>query len=128
MGLKGSIQGVGLGWKQTADKQAVTERARKLRAQYALQAQGLRTKLEIRIHRIPAALRKAKLGDLIEKHLHEDDGPQQKPTVPVTKQQMQRVEIPAATSKAQHKTAISPLKEGLGQKDEPHARLGKRRR
>lgn len=52
----------------------ITERARKLRAQYALQAQGLRTRLEIRVHRIPAGLRKATIGELLEKHAHKAAG------------------------------------------------------
>ncbi|KAF8851092.1 hypothetical protein BDZ45DRAFT_731134 [Acephala macrosclerotiorum] len=42
----------------------ITERARKLRAQYTMQAQQLRTRIEIRVNRIPVALRKAKMGDL----------------------------------------------------------------
>ncbi|KAH8592048.1 Borealin N terminal-domain-containing protein [Bisporella sp. PMI_857] len=46
----------------------ITERARKLRAQYMLQAQGLRTRVEIRVNRIPMALRKANMGDLLLKH------------------------------------------------------------
>lgn len=46
----------------------VTERARKLRAQYALQAQGLRTRIEIRVNRIPMSLRKVKMEDLMRKH------------------------------------------------------------
>ncbi|PSR99376.1 Borealin N terminal-domain-containing protein [Coniella lustricola] len=46
----------------------ITERARKLRAQYNLQAQGLRTRIEIRVNRIPGALRKAKMGDLADKY------------------------------------------------------------
>ncbi|OAX85526.1 hypothetical protein ACJ72_00064 [Emergomyces africanus] len=46
----------------------VTERARKLRAQYALQAQDLRGRIERRINRIPVALRKAKMGDLLAKY------------------------------------------------------------
>ncbi|KUI65909.1 hypothetical protein VM1G_01716 [Cytospora mali] len=46
----------------------ITERARKLRAQYNLQAQGLRTRIEIRVNRIPMALRKAKMGDLADKY------------------------------------------------------------
>ncbi|KAI9885525.1 MAG: hypothetical protein M1823_002664 [Watsoniomyces obsoletus] len=46
----------------------VTERARKLRAQYALQAQGLRTRIEMRINRIPAAIRKMTMGELLAKH------------------------------------------------------------
>ena len=46
----------------------VTERARKLRAQYMIQAQGLRTRIEIRVNRIPMALRRAKMGDLLLRH------------------------------------------------------------
>ncbi|CZR65866.1 uncharacterized protein PAC_15766 [Phialocephala subalpina] len=46
----------------------ITERARKLRAQYTMQAQQLRTRIEIRVNRIPAALRKAKMGDLLLKY------------------------------------------------------------
>ena len=46
----------------------MTSRARKLRAQYALQAQGLRTRVEIRVNRIPLALRKVNMGDLIAKY------------------------------------------------------------
>ncbi|KAH6723613.1 Borealin N terminal-domain-containing protein [Leptodontidium sp. 2 PMI_412] len=46
----------------------ITERARKLRAQYNLQAQGLRTRIEIRVNRIPMALRRAKMGDLHAKY------------------------------------------------------------
>lgn len=45
----------------------VTERARKLRAQYALQAQDLRARIERRVNRIPTALRKANMGELLEK-------------------------------------------------------------
>ncbi|EPQ65630.1 hypothetical protein BGT96224_1928 [Blumeria graminis f. sp. tritici 96224] len=48
--------------------ETVTERARKLRAQYMLQAQGLRTRIEIRVNRIPTALRQAKMGDLLRKY------------------------------------------------------------
>ncbi|KAL9113031.1 MAG: hypothetical protein Q9187_007680 [Circinaria calcarea] len=47
----------------------VTERARKLRAQYALQAQSLRTRVELRVNRIPTALRRANMGELLEKHM-----------------------------------------------------------
>ncbi|EYE90199.1 uncharacterized protein EURHEDRAFT_527198 [Aspergillus ruber CBS 135680] len=46
----------------------ITERARKLRAQYALQTHDLRARIERRVNRIPVALRKAKMGDLLEKH------------------------------------------------------------
>ncbi|PYH93941.1 hypothetical protein BO71DRAFT_399281 [Aspergillus ellipticus CBS 707.79] len=47
----------------------LTERARKLRAQYALQTNDLRARIERRVNRIPMALRKAKMGDLLEKHI-----------------------------------------------------------
>ncbi|CAK7263885.1 hypothetical protein SEPCBS57363_000789 [Sporothrix epigloea] len=50
------------------DNNHVTERARQLRAQYNLQAQGLRTRIEIRVNRIPMALRKLKMGDLLLKY------------------------------------------------------------
>lgn len=46
----------------------ITERARKLRAQYALQAQGLRTRLDMRINRIPPSLRQANMQDLLDKY------------------------------------------------------------
>ncbi|KAJ5453978.1 uncharacterized protein N7458_004934 [Penicillium daleae] len=46
----------------------ITERARKLRAQYALQANDLRSRLERRVNRIPISLRKANMGELLEKH------------------------------------------------------------
>ncbi|XRM44850.1 hypothetical protein ABZX51_007957 [Aspergillus tubingensis] len=47
----------------------LTERARKLRAQYALQANDLRARIERRVNRIPVALRKATMGELLEKHM-----------------------------------------------------------
>ncbi|RDA90392.1 hypothetical protein CP533_5654 [Ophiocordyceps camponoti-saundersi (nom. inval.)] len=50
----------------------VTERARRLRAQYSLQAQGLRSRVEIRVNRIPRSLRKLKMGDLLLKHLEQE--------------------------------------------------------
>ncbi|KAJ5555865.1 Borealin-like N-terminal [Penicillium sp. DV-2018c] len=46
----------------------ITERARKLRAQYALQANDLRSRIERRVNRIPVSLRKANMGELLEKH------------------------------------------------------------
>jgi hypothetical protein len=46
----------------------VTERARKLRAQYALQANDLRSRIERRVNRIPVSLRKANIGELLEKN------------------------------------------------------------
>ncbi|KAJ5157863.1 uncharacterized protein N7482_008963 [Penicillium canariense] len=46
----------------------ITERARKLRAQYALQANDLRARIERRVNRIPISLRKVNMGELFEKH------------------------------------------------------------
>ncbi|KAJ2971871.1 hypothetical protein NQ176_g7478 [Zarea fungicola] len=60
----------------------VTERARRLRAQYHLQAQGLRSRIEIRINRIPTALRKMKMGDLLLKYIHQEQQAAIPPPVP----------------------------------------------
>lgn len=57
----------------------VTERARRLRAQYNVQAQHLRSRVEMRINRIPTALRKATMGDLLSKSL---EPPKPRPTRP----------------------------------------------
>ncbi|KAF2099863.1 hypothetical protein NA57DRAFT_55801 [Rhizodiscina lignyota] len=46
----------------------ITERARKLRAVYALHAQGLRSRLEMRINRIPQSLRSTNIEELINKY------------------------------------------------------------
>ncbi|KAJ5937561.1 hypothetical protein N7454_003903 [Penicillium verhagenii] len=46
----------------------ITERARKLRSQYALQANDLRSRIERRVNRIPISLRKANMGELLDKH------------------------------------------------------------
>jgi Nbl1 / Borealin N terminal len=46
----------------------VTERARKLRAHYALQVQDLRARIERRVNRIPVSSRKVRMGELLEKH------------------------------------------------------------
>ena len=46
----------------------VTERARHLRAHYALQSSDLRSRIERRINRIPMSLRKANMGELLLKY------------------------------------------------------------
>lgn len=46
----------------------VTERARKLRNQYKLQAQSLRARIEMRINRVPSSLRRTKMRDLEGAH------------------------------------------------------------
>lgn len=57
-----------LGYIAVANDDLVTERARKLRSQYALQANDLRARIERRVNRIPISLRKANMGELYEKH------------------------------------------------------------
>ncbi|KAI5196937.1 hypothetical protein AUEXF2481DRAFT_4697 [Aureobasidium subglaciale EXF-2481] len=68
----------------------VADRARKLRAQYTLQAQGLRTRLEMRINRIPRHLRKANMGDLLEKHLDAQKKTQQRLPSPIKTKSLKR--------------------------------------
>jgi hypothetical protein len=46
----------------------VTERARHLRAHYALQSSDLRSRIERRVNRIPMSLRKANMGELFLKY------------------------------------------------------------
>lgn len=48
-------------WRQT-----VKERARRLRSQCSMQCQGLRSRIEIRINRVPVGLRNKKMGDLLD--------------------------------------------------------------
>ncbi|KAL1984408.1 hypothetical protein VTN96DRAFT_9187 [Rasamsonia emersonii] len=65
----------------------ITERARKLRAQYALQAQDLRARIERRVNRVPVALRKVTMGELLEKYAatarpEEAAEPMKKPALP----------------------------------------------
>ncbi|RYP92478.1 hypothetical protein DL770_001424 [Monosporascus sp. CRB-9-2] len=55
----------------------ITERARRLRAQYNIQAQQLRSRVEMRINRIPTTLRKAKMGELLAKSSAEPQQQQQ---------------------------------------------------
>lgn len=76
--------------KHCSDTSLVADRARKLRAQYALQAQGLRTRLEMRINRIPRNLRKANMGDLLEKHLEAQKKTQQRLPSPNKRKSLKR--------------------------------------
>ncbi|KAF8455641.1 Borealin N terminal-domain-containing protein [Terfezia claveryi] len=46
----------------------MNERVRRLRAQYEVQAQALRNRIEMRINRVPKKLWNAKMGDLLLKH------------------------------------------------------------
>ncbi|KAK0718799.1 Borealin N terminal-domain-containing protein [Apiosordaria backusii] len=53
----------------------ITERARKLRSNYNIHAQSLRTRIEIRVNRIPMSLRKMKMGDLLDKYSNQQKRP-----------------------------------------------------
>ncbi|TVY44028.1 hypothetical protein LSUB1_G002127 [Lachnellula subtilissima] len=69
--IKKARMGITLGQKQALIDNLqleITERARKLRAQYMLQSQGLRSRIEIRVNRIPTALRRANMGELLNKY------------------------------------------------------------
>ncbi|KAI7341665.1 hypothetical protein KC354_g16966 [Hortaea werneckii] len=81
----------------------ITERARKLRAQYAMQAQGLRTRLEMRVNRIPQGLRKRNIQDLLDEHAQRER-PQPAPPVPATN--AEPAKVPVVPSK-------SPLRKSL---------------
>ncbi|KAI9778147.1 MAG: hypothetical protein M1839_008356 [Geoglossum umbratile] len=86
----------------------ISERARKLRAQYSLQAQGLKTRIEIRINRIPVALRKANIGELLAKYSEE-----QQPSGAVARQVATTEAFPAlkgATKSAEPKNTSSPAR------------------
>lgn len=56
----------------------VTERARKLRNQYKLQAQSLRAHIEMRINRVPSSLRRTKMGDLHSAHMRQSESAEQR--------------------------------------------------
>ncbi|TVY56072.1 hypothetical protein LCER1_G003710 [Lachnellula cervina] len=69
--IKKAKMGITLGQKQALIDNLqleITERARKLRAQYMLQSQGLRSRIEIRVNRIPTALRRANMEELLNKY------------------------------------------------------------
>ncbi|KAE9984751.1 hypothetical protein EG327_004888 [Venturia inaequalis] len=57
----------------------LTERARKLRAQYALHAQGLRSRLEMRINRVPKQLRTTNIAELIDQYSEHLEPPSKRP-------------------------------------------------
>ncbi|KAK5690794.1 hypothetical protein LTR97_011955 [Elasticomyces elasticus] len=80
----------------------ITERARKLRAQYALQAQGLRTRLEMRVNRIPAAMRKRKMGDLVDEYARKNEPKEPEQTsIAVLKSPVKAMEVERKSLKRQ---------------------------
>lgn len=98
----------------------ITERARRLRAQYALQAGDLRARIERRINRVPVGLRKARMGDLLEKHAAAALRAQQqtmaaskKPISPSKSRNITMVSIDYATNRSLARRTRKLSREGL---------------
>ncbi|DAA72759.1 TPA_exp: Uncharacterized protein A8136_5428 [Trichophyton benhamiae CBS 112371] len=102
----------------------ITERARKLRAHYALQAQDLRARIERRINRIPMALRKQNLGELLAKYSEaaketsDNRSPFKKPSLPSKSAKTVRPVTQApANSAAAQRTGASRQSHGSSDKE-----------
>ncbi|KEZ44508.1 hypothetical protein SAPIO_CDS3525 [Scedosporium apiospermum] len=92
----------------------ITERARRLRAQYNLQAQGLRSRIEIRVNRIPISLRKMIMGELLaklEKQQERAGASTRPPPVP-----MKDIHPRLSPQKSSQSLAHSPFKPPRGYK------------
>ncbi|GKU00604.1 nbl1 borealin protein [Fusarium langsethiae] len=50
----------------------ITERARRLRAQYNYMATTARSRIEMRLNRIPMSMRNVKMGDLLQKYMDQE--------------------------------------------------------
>ncbi|KAL4729971.1 hypothetical protein ACLX1H_002000 [Fusarium chlamydosporum] len=50
----------------------ITERARRLRAQYNYMATTVRSRIEMRINRVPMSMRNVKMGDLLQKYMDQE--------------------------------------------------------
>ncbi|OAQ96032.1 hypothetical protein LLEC1_01548 [Akanthomyces lecanii] len=99
--IKKRQTGITLHQKQTLIENLqleVTERARRLRAQYNLQAQGLRSRIEIRVNRIPTALRKMKMEDLLLKYIYQEQAAM-RPPVPAKDGPVSRSTAPKHSSR-----------------------------
>jgi len=75
-----------------------------MRAQYNLQAQGMRTRIEIRVNRIPMALRKAKMGDLLAKY----SVPAPKPVVATTSRSIAKSPAKTLAQASNERASLSP--------------------
>ncbi|KAL8815464.1 MAG: hypothetical protein Q9223_005400 [Gallowayella weberi] len=90
----------------------ITERARKLRAQYALQAQSLRTRIELRVNRIPTAMRKANMGELFEKYLESTRTQQPEPIHKATEPSNQPSPVKSTLSSSKYAESAPPPSHG----------------
>ncbi|KAK4936663.1 hypothetical protein LTR10_022515 [Elasticomyces elasticus] len=79
----------------------ITERARQLRAGYALQCADLRARIERRVNRIPLAIRKMTMGELMEKH--------EVPKQTQSKTQSKPIRQPQTQSAASKERPLPPL-------------------
>ncbi|KAI0489529.1 Borealin N terminal-domain-containing protein [Xylaria cf. heliscus] len=117
----------------------ITERARRLRAQYNIQAQQLRSRVEMRVNRIPATLRKLKMRELPTKS-HRPQPPRpaprsqyvpKPPPVPAkdgtSPKPIPRKPLPAASPARGYKRLSNEIsgadKENQGDIDNPKKRL-----
>lgn len=94
-----------MGYNSFANSFSVAERARNLRAQYALQANDLRARIERRVNRIPVSLRKANMGELLQKH-----STQSQSTSPIRRHMPAKASRPAANISIDE--VISPTRDG----------------
>ncbi|KAI0443119.1 Borealin N terminal-domain-containing protein [Xylaria telfairii] len=117
----------------------ITERARRLRAQYNIQAQQLRSRVEMRVNRIPTTLRKLKMRELPTRsyqpyHPRPAPRPQyvfKPPPVPpkdgTSPKPIPRKPLPAANPTRGHKRLSNEIsgadKENQGDIDNPKKRL-----
>jgi hypothetical protein len=88
----------------------VTDRARKLRAQYSVMSSSLRARLEMRINRIPTSLRSTTMGELIDRYSESLEAKPKPLPIPIAKatypavQHLNRPEYrPAVLSPAREK-------------------------
>ncbi|KAI9824204.1 MAG: hypothetical protein M1832_002010 [Thelocarpon impressellum] len=86
----------------------VTSRARKLRAQYAMQAQGLRTRIEIRVNRVPLSLRQERMGALLAKYATDENAGDSAATAAAAIAAALPLKKPAPKKRAAKKTAGEP--------------------
>lgn len=99
--------------RNPSNKSPVADRARKLRAQYALQAQGLRTRLEMRINRIPRHLRKMNMEDLLQKHQEAQNKTQQRLPSPAKTKSLKRKRFVSESSNLDPFTDLLPARKLL---------------
>ncbi|KAK3898633.1 hypothetical protein C8A05DRAFT_47101 [Staphylotrichum tortipilum] len=95
----------------------ITERARKLRANYNIHAQSLRTRIEIRVNRIPLSLRRLTMGGLLDKCSKDQQQQQllqQKPGAITTIHTARGPPVPAKDKAPSRPPSRPPTRAGTG--------------